>query len=45
MLGTEAAVTLGALGGDSSLNMEVLESVTDSAIADTHKFIESGNVK
>lgn len=42
MLGTEAAVTLGALGGDSSLNMEVLESVTDSAIADTHKFIESG---
>lgn len=42
MFGTEAAVTLGALGGDSSLNMEVLESVTDSAIADTHKFIESG---
>ena len=42
MVGIEAAVTLGALGGDADSGMEVLESVGQQDIADTDAFIRAG---
>lgn len=43
MVGIEAAVTLGAFGGDAALQMEVLSAVTERDIQDSSAFIESGN--
>lgn len=42
MTGIEAACTLGALGGDASRHMEVLESVTADDIAATARFVRLG---
>ncbi len=42
MVGIEAAVALGTLGGDASLNMEVLESVTPETIAQARAMIGAG---
>ena len=45
MVGIEAAVTLGAFGGDSSRMMEVLVSVQPSDIADSVSFIQAKNCR
>ncbi|MCF0115475.1 MAG: serine dehydratase subunit alpha family protein, partial [Erysipelotrichaceae bacterium] len=45
MIGIEAAVCLGAFGGDANRKMEVLESVTGIARQRTMEFIEQGKCK
>ncbi len=45
MIGIEAAVTLGALGGDASLDMEVLEAVTPEAIEQTRALLREGRCR
>ena len=40
MVGVEAAVALGAFGGDASRGMEVLEAVTPEALAQTKAFLD-----
>ena len=42
MVGIEAAVTLGAFGGDVKREMEVLSAVTEADIADARAFIHDG---
>ena len=42
MTGIEAACVLGALGGDASRHMEVLEAVTEEDILATARFIRQG---
>lgn len=42
MRGIEAAATLGAVGGDASRELEVLESVTEADVAQTKKLVEAG---
>lgn len=42
MVGIEAAVTLGAFGGDAGRSMEVLEAVTPEARRQTRAFLEAG---
>ena len=43
MTGIEAACVLGALCGDVSREMEVLEAVTPEGLSESVEFIESGN--
>ncbi len=43
MTGIEAACVLGALCGDVSREMEVLEAVTPEGLSESIKFIENGN--
>lgn len=43
MVGIEAAVTLGAFGGDSERNMEVLETVTEEHRQMVREFVKQGN--
>ena len=45
MTGIEAACVLGALCGDVSREMEVLEAVTPEGLEESVKFIENGNCK
>ena len=45
MTGFEAACVLGALCGDVSREMEVLEAVTPEGLSKSVKFIENGNCK
>ena len=45
MTGIEAACVLGALCGDVSREMEVLEAVTPEGLSKSVKFIENGNCK
>ena len=45
MTGIEAACVLGALCGDVSREMEVLEAVTQEGLSKSVKFIENGNCK
>ncbi len=42
MTGIEAAVSLGALAGDATLQMEVLEKVTGDGVAQTRAFLQAG---
>lgn len=42
MTGIEAAVSLGALEGDASLQMEVLEKVTSDGVVRTRTFLQEG---
>lgn len=43
MVGIEAAIALGTMGGDASRSMEVLESVTEAARDATRQFVKAGN--
>ena len=45
LTGIEAACAIGAIGGDPSKNMEVLESVTKDALMRSIKFLNEGRCK
>ena len=45
MIGLDTASVLGALGGDPSLGLEVLEPITDDIVDDAHEFLDNREVK
>ncbi len=45
LTGIDTAAVIGALGGDATLKLEVLETITDEVVAKATEFLKAGKVK